>query len=232
MTHSAFLAGPRKHNDEYRQSAEVHQPRPRENPGWQLPTTKRQCVVPPWSSSPSATVEWFRPPNGWFTAVPVRQTPKRGRDGIDDLVNSLKRLRTTDGEREEEEEKEAEPVLSTSTALVLANPPQRYEFTRTVSPGYSLPPPMSSFPVVLYRGPPSPTLLPLDPPSEPPDIEEYTPLLSKENRMLRVSPSFTIELVDDDELDEQDDGRVEELDDDGSVQPTKTPLPMSDDEEE
>jgi hypothetical protein len=139
------------------------------------------------------------------------------------LVNSLKKLRTTDVEdREEEEEvKESEPVLSTSTALVLANPGLRYEFTPTVSPGYSLPPPMSSFPVVVYRGPPSPTLLPLTSP-EPPDIEEYTPSLSKENRTLRVSPSFTIELVDDDDLDEQVD----------EVLPENVKLPaMSDDED-
>jgi hypothetical protein len=133
----------------------------------------------------------------------------------------LKKLRTTDSEdREEEEVKESEPVLSTSTALVLANPAPRYEFTPTVSPGYSLPPPISSFPVVVYRGPPSPTLLPLTS-SEPPDIEEYTPL-SKENRMLRVSPSFTIELVDDDDLDEQ----VED------ILPENVTLPaMSDDED-
>jgi len=55
---------------------------------------------------------------------------------------------------------------------------------------------MGSFPVVLYRGPPSPTL----PAADPPDIEEFTPL-SKENRTIRVSPSFTIELVDDEEDD-------------------------------
>jgi len=160
-------------------------------------------VVPPVAPPPSATVEWFRPPNGWFTpSAPVRQTSKRGRDGVDDLVKSLKKLRTTDDAKgEEEEEVKETPVLSTSTALILANPGPRYEFTPTVSPGYSLPPPLSSFPVVVYRGPPSPTLLPLAAP-ESPDIEEYAPL-SKENRTLRVSPSFTIELVDDDELDEQ-----------------------------
>jgi hypothetical protein len=112
------------------------------------------------------------------------------------LCKSLKRLRTTDFyeevEAEPEEIKQPEPI---STALVVSRPKTIRIALPEVSPGYSLPPPMSSFPVVLYRGPPSPALPAQD---DPPDIEEFTPL-SKDNRTIRVSPSFTIELVDEEE---------------------------------
>jgi hypothetical protein len=128
---------------------------------------------------------------------------------MDELVNSLKRLRTDDEqeekkvrevEEEEVEEKEAE-VVPQSTALVLSRPKIRSVFQYSPSPSYSLPAPLTTFPVVVYKGPPSPTLLP-SPRKDPPDIEEIeevAPCVSKENRVLRVSPSFTIELVDDDE---------------------------------
>jgi len=169
-------------------------------------------MFPPFD--PPATVEWFRPTTRWFNVPPAtKQTPKRGRESVDDLTTALKRLRTSDfydekaekdakedAKEENEKEKEEEPKPSTSTALVLARPAiQRIGFVnrRFSAPDYSLPPPIGSFPVVLYKGPPSPTLLPQSK-SDPPDIEEYTPL-SKENRTLRVSPSFTIELVDEDE---------------------------------
>jgi len=164
---------------------------------------------------PPASVEWFRPTTAWFNRPPVtKQTPKRGRDSVDDLSTALKRLRTDDfyeqQEKEQEEEKvkevkeEEKPKLSTSTALVLARPtPKNISYVNHgrrllgVVPDYTLPPPMATFPVVLYKGPPSPTLLPKSN-EDPPDIEEYK-ALSKENRTLRVSPSFTIELVDDEE---------------------------------
>jgi hypothetical protein len=165
-------------------------------------------MFPPFD--PPANVEWFRPTTKWFNVPPVaKQTPKRGRDSVDDLTASLKRLRTSESEQDEKEEteeeekeekKETEPKLSTSTALVLARPArtQRIDFFNRLSvPDYALSPPLGSFPVVLYKGPPSPTLSPKNS-DDPPDIEEYT-ALSKDNRTLRVSPSFTIELVDDEE---------------------------------
>lgn len=131
---------------------------------------------------------------------------------MDDLTACMKRLRT---EEDPEEKKEA---ASTSTALVVARPqpPTRnYYFSRRASPEYPLPPPLGTFPVVLYKGPPSPTVKParrLESPSHD-DLSEIS-LLSRENRTLRVSPSMTIELVEDD--------------DDEDPSPVASPRPMVD----
>jgi hypothetical protein len=158
-------------------------------------------MYPPFD--PPATIEWYRPTTAWFNVPPVtKQTPKRTRDSVDELASSLKRLRTSDypenkqeSKQQEEEEKKVEPKLSTSTALVLARPnTQRIGFVSprfSSVPELSLPPPVGTFPVVLYRGPPAVDL------SKASDAEKNT--LSKDNRRLKVSPSFTIELVDDEE---------------------------------
>jgi len=164
--------------------------------------SKKPCLFQP--AFPSSHVEWYRPPSGWFNVIaePPPRPAKRGRDSVEDLTASMKRLRT---DSDDEEAKEAEKIQQTetkepmSTALVVTRPTTRCRLLKSLrspDPDYSLPPPMGSFPVVLYKGPPSPTVGPRRrPPSR--DMEELS--LSRENRTLRVSPSMTIELVDDDE---------------------------------
>jgi len=171
------------------------------------PTREKMRTFPALFDHPSkkpclfqlpSSVDWYRPPSGWFNVnEPVARPLKRGRDSIDDLTASMKRLRT-DSDTDDEEKSKEEEKEPTSTALVVVRPTARCRFTRPeFAPGYSLPPPLASFPVVLYKGPPSPTVGPIV--HKPtPEIEELS-LLSKDNRTLRVSPSLTIELVDDDD---------------------------------
>jgi len=171
-------------------------------PGYDQPS-KKPCLFQPAFSS--ASVDWYRPPSGWFNVL-VEPTPprplKRGRDSIDDLADSMKRLRTED---EHKTKTETEAKESTSTALVVTRPPtSRCRLLKSrrncPDPDYSLPPPMGSFPVVLYKGPPSPTV---GRQYRKPRVQEMEELsLSRHNRTLRVSPSMTIELIDDDEEDE------------------------------
>jgi len=161
--------------------------------------SKKPCLFQPAFSN--ASVDWYRPPSGWFNVL-VEPTPprplKRGRDSIDDLTDSMKRLRTEDEQKSNTPETDAK---DTSTALVVAQPTSRCRLLKSrryPDPDYSLPPPMGSFPVVLYRGPPSPTVGPQNPKPRARVMEELS-LLSRENRTLRVSPSMTIELIDDDD---------------------------------
>lgn len=183
--------------------------------------SKKPCLFQPtFYSSPG--VEWYRPQSGWFDVIadPLPPRPlKRGRDSVDDLTASMKRLRTNLEEEEEEEVKksrerevkerevkESEHKEPISTALVLARPQARDQYRLSMSsnrsfsfdPDYSLPPPAGSFPVVLYKGSPSPRPTPKLLQSIEKFGEELS-LLSRDNRTLKVSPSMTIELVDDDE---------------------------------
>jgi len=178
-------------------------------PGFDQPS-KKPCLFQPVTST-SSSVEWYRPPSGWFHVIAETGPPrplKRGRDSIDDLTASMKRLRTdSDVAVDKSSESEAEDTKGTetkepmSTALVVARPTPRCQLRLShhlPDPDYSLPPPMGTFPVVLYKGPPSPTVGPKPRKPVREDWEELS-LLSRENRTLKVSPSMTIELVDDED---------------------------------
>ena len=190
-------------------SAPIARGKSRMFPGIDQPS-KKPCLFQP-TTSPSG-VEWYQPSSGWFNVIAPPPPPrplKRGRDSMDDLTASMKRLRT-DSEAEEdktykseskEDSKPSEVKEPMSTALVVAKPPPRCRIVQPrlpPAPDYSLPPPIGSFPLVLYKGPPSPTVGP-QPRKTPTRAWEDLSLLSKENRTLKVSPSMTIELVDDDE---------------------------------
>lgn len=199
-------------------------------PGFDQPT-KKPCLFQP-TTFPNSTVEWYQPPSGWFNMIrePAPPRPlKRGRDSMDDLTASMKRLRTDsesteDDEAKEDDAEDAKEKEKMSTALVVSRPTPQCRLLKSrqysPDPDYSLPPPMGSFPVVLYKGPPSPSVGPSKPRRAPTREWEELSLLSKDNRTLKVSPSMTIELVDDDE----DEALPQTL---GATMLDETPMPRT-----